>query len=68
MKNILIILFAFCVILLQRSYYEDKIAGLKQNYDDLMACEQVLDQTQDRCDDLIIEAMEQARQEVLEQF
>ena len=67
-KSILIILIAFTVVLLQRAYYENKLAGAKERYNDLITCEQLLDQTQDICNDLIIEAQEQAREEILSMF
>ena len=70
MKNIWIVLIAAAGLLLQRSYYENKIAGLTQNTSDdlLLVCEQRLDQMQDTCDDLIADAVEQAKAEVLEMF
>ena len=70
MKNIWVVLIAMCAVLVQKSYYENKIAGLIQNTSDdlLIACEQNLDQMQDTCDDLIADAVEQAKEEVLEMF
>ena len=70
MKNIWVILIAICVVLLQRSYYENKILDTIQNTSDdlLVACEQKIDQLQDTCDDLIADAVEQGKAEVLEMF
>lgn len=68
MKNIWIILIAICSVLIQKSYYEKKIEKLTQDNTDLIVCEQQLDQMQDTCDDLIADAVEQAKEEVLSMF
>ena len=68
MKNIWVVLIAVCVVLFQRSYYENKITETTQSNAKWIACETQLDQMQDTCDDLIADAVEQAKAEVLEMF